>query len=102
MTVRHDDDEMAAVTRSLDSPFDTPVRVSSVRLVFGPADHVSDLLRALADAFEPLELVPQEVRCSIGRDGCRLRVTCELDPRQPDPAAVLGRLLRRRRTDPPV
>jgi hypothetical protein len=78
-----------------------PLRVSKVRLVFGPADSVATLLRALADALDPLDVVPREVRCSITDEGCRLLVTCELDPEQPDLARVLGRLLRRRRTETP-
>ena len=78
-----------------------PLRVSKVRLVFGPADSVSELLRALAEALDPLDVVPHELRCSISAEGCRLLVTCDLDPEQPDLARILGRLLRRRRTTPP-
>lgn len=82
---------------------DAPLlHVSRVRLVFGPGESVSELLRALAEALDPLAVVPSELRCTIGPDGCRLVVTCDLDPAQPQLARVLGRLLRRRRaTSPP-
>jgi hypothetical protein len=72
------------------------LRLSRVRLVFGPSDSVAALLRAVADALEPVALVPGELRCAIGPDGCRIRVTCEIDPGRPDLARVLGHLLRRR------
>lgn len=72
------------------------LRLSRIRLVFGPSDSVAPLLRAVADALEPVGLVPTELRCSIGPDGCRLRVTCELDPTRADLARVLAHLLRRR------
>ncbi|MFI5047578.1 MAG: hypothetical protein ACHQIG_10990 [Acidimicrobiia bacterium] len=82
---------------------DAPLfRLSRVRLVFGPCDSVPPLLRALADALEPVALVPSEVRCSISHDGCRLRVTCDLDPARPDLARVLVQLLRRRGADRPA
>ncbi len=78
-----------------------PLHLSRVRLVFGPADSVPALLRALAEALDPLDVVPRELRCSIAADGCRLIVTCDLDPVRPDLARILGRLLRRRRPAPP-
>ena len=67
----------------------------TLQLVFGPCDAMAPLLRALADALEPVALVPTELRPSIGPDGCRLRVTCDLDPSRPDLARVLAHLLRR-------
>jgi hypothetical protein len=73
------------------------LRLSRLRLVFGPSDSLPPLLRALADALEPVGLVPIQLHCSIAPDGCRLRVTCELDPARPDLARVLAHLLRRRR-----
>jgi hypothetical protein len=72
------------------------LRLSRIRLVFGPNASVAPLLRAVADALEPVGLEPSELRCSIGPDGCRLRVTCEIDPSRPDLARVLAHLLRRR------
>jgi len=78
------------------------VRLSRIQLVFGPTDAVAPLLRALADALEPVALVPSDLRCSWGPDGCRLRVTCEIDPARPDLAHVLAHLLRRRNAERPV
>ena len=75
------------------------LRLSRIRLVFGPDGSVAALLRAAADALEPVGLEPTELRCSIGADGCRLRVTCEIDPNRPDLARVLGHLLRRRHAE---
>jgi hypothetical protein len=75
------------------------LRLSRIRLVFGPSESVAPVLRAVADALEPVGLEPTELRCSIGADGCRLRVTCDIDPSRPDLARVLGHLLRRRNTE---
>jgi hypothetical protein len=80
-------------TRSRAAP---ALRVSKLRLVFGPAATLEELLRALADALDPLDLEPTFVDCTYASDGYRLRVTCEFDPRRPDLGQVLGRLLRRR------
>ena len=78
------------------------LRLSRIQLVFGPTDTVTPLLRALADALEPVGLVPSDLRCSLGPAGCRLRVTCEIDPARPDLAHVLAHLLRRRNAERPV
>jgi hypothetical protein len=72
------------------------LRVSRLRLVFGPADTLEELLRALAAALDPLDIEPTFVDCTHARDGYRLRITCEVDPRRPDLSRVLGCLLRRR------
>jgi len=78
----------------------TPVlHTSKLRLVFGPADTLADILRALADALDPLDLVPTALEWSHSEDGHRMRVLCELDPARPDVAFVLGHLLRRRALD---
>jgi hypothetical protein len=78
----------------------TTFGVSSLRLVFGPAPSVPALLRALAEAIEPVDVVPSEVVCTRAADGYRLRVTCSLATDRPDLAAVLAHLVRaRRRTD---
>ncbi|HEX5588635.1 MAG TPA: hypothetical protein VFZ17_15110 [Acidimicrobiia bacterium] len=76
------------------------MRVSRLRLVFGPADTLADVLRALADALDPLDLVPTSIEWWHSTDGHRMRVECELDPARPDVAFVLGHLLRRRHPEP--
>ena len=68
----HDDASRSSATRSTEAPLLPPLaHPARVR----PEPSVAPLLRALADALEPVELVPSELRCSIGPDGCRLRVT---------------------------
>lgn len=72
------------------------LRVSKLRLVFGPTETLAELLEVLSDALDPLDVTPVFVDCGYASDGYRLRVTCELDPSRPDLNRVLGRLLRRR------
>ena len=75
----------------------TTFGVSSLRLVFGPAPSVSVLLRALAEAIEPVGVVPSEVVCTRSGDGYRLRVTCDLLVDRPDFSVTLAHLVRARR-----
>jgi len=86
-------------TSACETPDRAVFRLSRLQLVFGPCDAMAPLLRALADVLEPIALVPTQLHPSIRPDGCRLRVTCELDPSRPDLARVLAQLLRRRDED---
>jgi hypothetical protein len=76
------------------------VRVSRLRLVFGPAATPAEVFHAFAEALDPLDIAPRHFECSHDADGYRLRVTCELDPSRPDLGHVLARLLRRRSREP--
>ena len=68
-------------------------QVTKLRLVFGPASNVPELLAAAADALDPFDLVPSALEYATDNDGYRLRVSFELDPRHTDIGGVLARLL---------
>ncbi len=67
--------------------------VTKMRLVFGPASTVPELLAAAAAALDPFDLVPTALEYAATHDGYRLRVSFELDTRHTDVSGVLARLL---------
>jgi hypothetical protein len=72
-------------------------QVTKLRLVFGPASNVPELLAAAAEALDPFDVVPSCLEYATDDDGFRLRVSFELDPCHTDIGRVLARILPRPR-----